>query len=106
MRGASTASCSAIPWSMTLMMISSTVEMMRDPPGVPTTNTGLPSLSRIVGVMELNGRLPGAIAFALPCTRPNRFAAPGFAVKSSISSFNRKPVLPAMTLAPKSSLMV
>ena len=60
----------------------------------------------MVGVMELKGRLPGAIAFALPCTRPNKFGAPGLAVKSSISSFKKKPVSPAMTLAPKSSLMV
>ncbi len=91
---------------MTLRMISRTVVMIRDPPGVPTTNTGLPSFSTMLGVMELRGRLPGAIALALPCTRPNMFAVPDLAVKSSISSFKKNPVSPAITLAPKSSLMV
>ncbi len=75
--------------------------MMREPPGVPTTITGLPSLSTSVGVIELKGRLPGAIALALPCTRPNPFGAPGLEVKSSISSFKKNPVLAAITLAPK-----
>ncbi len=80
--------------------------MMREPPGVPTTRTGLPSLNTSVGVMELNGRFPGATALALPCTKPNTFGTPGLAVKSSISSFKKNPVLPAITLAPKESLMV
>jgi hypothetical protein len=66
----------------------------------------LPSFSTMVGVMELKGRLPGAMAFAVPWTKPKRFGTPGFAVKSSISSFKKNPVSPAMTLAPKSSLMV
>ena len=52
------------------MIVCSTAVMMRLPPGVPTTITGLPSLLTIVGLIELSGRLPGAIAFASPCTRP------------------------------------
>ena len=34
--------------------------MMRLPPGVPMTITGLPSFETMVGVIELSGRLPGA----------------------------------------------
>ena len=80
--------------------------MMRDPPGVPSRRKTLPSLLTIVGVIELSGRLPGWIELASPWTRPKMFAVPDLAVKSSISSFRKKPVSPAMTLAPKYSLMV
>jgi hypothetical protein len=52
------------------MIVCTTAVMIRLPPGVPTTITGLPSLLTIVGLIELSGRLPGAIAFASPCTRP------------------------------------
>ena len=45
--------------------------------------------------MDESGRLPGAIALASPCTRPNMFGAPGLAAKSSISLLSRKPVPPA-----------
>ena len=36
-------------------------------------------------------RLPGATALAVPPVAPNMFIAPGFAEKSSISLFRRKP---------------
>ena len=47
--------------------------------------------STIVGDIALSIRLPGWIAFASPCTRPNMFGLPGCAAKSSISSFRKKP---------------
>ena len=51
--------------------------MMRDPPGLPSTSNSLPSFTTIVGVIDESGRLPGAIAFASPCTRPNMFGVAG-----------------------------
>ncbi len=45
----------------------------------------------MVGVIDESGRLPGWMAFASPCTRPNMFGVPGFDAKSSISLFSRKP---------------
>ena len=75
--------------------------MMRAPPGLPSTRKTWPSCVSRVGLIELSGRLPGAISLALPWTRPNMFGEPGLAVKSSISSLRKKPVFPAMTLAPK-----
>ena len=64
---------------------------MRGPPGAPAVMNSLPSLRTIVGVIDESGRLPGAIALASPCTRPNMFGVPGLAEKSSISLFSRKP---------------
>ncbi len=52
------------------MIVSSTVEMMREPPGLPSTRKVRPSFSTSVGDIEESGRLPGAIAFASPWTRP------------------------------------
>ena len=43
-----------------------TVVIMRAPPGEPNTYRSFPSSSTIVGVMELSGRLPGAMALAGP----------------------------------------
>ena len=80
--------------------------MMREPPGLPSTMKILPSFVTMVGLIELKGRLPGAIALVLPCTSPKRLGTPGFTVKSSISSLRKKPVSPAITLAPNSALMV
>ena len=74
--------------------------MMRLPPGVPRISTGFPSFATIVGLIELRGALPGAMAFALAPTRP----ASG--VKSSISSFISTPVPVATTRAPNQSLSV
>ena len=44
--------------------------MMREPPGLPITMKGLPSLETIVGLIDESGVFPGAIALASPCTRP------------------------------------
>src|ERR1700677_1714480 len=60
----------------------------------------------MVGVMELKGRLPGAMALAGPWMRPNMLGAPILEAKSSISSFKRKPREPAVTWEPKLSLRV
>ena len=79
---------------------------MRDPPGVPITSRTAPSRSRMVGVIDDRGRLPGAIALASPPTTPNRLGEPGLTEKSSISSLSRKPA-PSTTLPlPKSSFSV
>ena len=87
-------------------MLWSTVVMMRLPPGVPTTSTGRPSRATMVGLIELKGRLPGAIALASPWTSPYMLGSPAFALKSSISLLSRTPVPAAMTLAPNQSLRV
>ena len=89
-----------MPKSTTFRIACSTAVMMRPPPGPPTAMNSLPSLVRIVGVIDDNGRLPGWIAFASPCTRPNMFGVPGFAAKSSISLFSRKPSPGAVTPLP------
>ena len=44
--------------------------MMREPPGLPMTMKGLPSLETMVGLIEDSGVFYGAMAFASPCTRP------------------------------------
>ena len=41
------------------------------PPGLPSTNSTLPSFSTMVGVIDDNIRLPGAIALASPPIKPN-----------------------------------
>ena len=106
MRGAFTASWIVIPCSITLSRTWTSMVMMREPPGEPITMKGLPSRVTMVGLMELKGRLPGAMALALPCTSPKRLGVPGLMVKSSISPLRKKPVSPAMTFAPNSALMV
>ena len=60
----------------------------------------------MVGLMELSGVLPGAIAFAAPCTRPNMLGDPGLLVKSSISLFSRTPVPGATRWMPNQSFSV
>src|ERR1700685_2327736 len=55
----------------------------------------------MVGVMELSGRLPGAIALAGPWMRPNMLGTPIFEAKSSISSLSRKPSDADVTCEPK-----
>src|SRR4051794_12488808 len=60
--------------------------MMVAPPGEPAATYGLPSLSTIVGEIELRGRLPGPGRFgsgAVPCV--------GVKLKSVISLLSRKP---------------
>ena len=51
MRGASTASCGAMPWSMTLSAVCSVMLMMREPPGVPITRS-LSGPNTKVGVID------------------------------------------------------
>ena len=60
----------------------------------------------IVGSIELSMRFPGWIAFCSPCTSPNMFGFPGFAAKSSISSFMKKPAPRTHTPEPKPRLSV
>ena len=91
---------------MTFSAVSSVIVMMREPPGEPSTRNTRPSRNTIVGAIDESGRLPGAMALAAPCTRPNMLGTPGLDVKSSISSFSRKPVPGAITPAPNSPLMV
>ncbi|MNT68027.1 hypothetical protein D3C72_2062230 [compost metagenome] len=65
--------------------------MMVEPPGVPTTINNFPPFSTMVGVIELNILLFGAMALASPPTKPYIFGAPGLTEKSSISLLSRKP---------------
>ena len=95
-----------MPWSSMFTITCITMLMMRDPPGEPATRIVRPSRVTMVGDMLLNGRLPGAIALASPCTRPNRLGTPGLMVKSSISSFSKNPVPSGTTTAPNEPLMV
>ena len=62
-RGAATASGRVMPRSIRLTRVCSTVVMIVAPPGEPTAYAGLPSLSTIVGAIELRGRLPPSIRF-------------------------------------------
>ncbi len=48
------------------MIVWALIVMIRDPPGEPTTITGLPSFRTSVGAIEESGRLPGAMALAVP----------------------------------------
>ena len=89
-----------------LLIVSSTAEGMRLPPGVPTTIDSCPSLVTIVGVIDDSGRLPGATALFGPSTNPNMLGEPGLAEKSSISSLRRMPVPAAVTCAPNQSFSV
>jgi len=74
--------------------------MIRLPPGVPRIATRS-SVSRKVGVMLESGRLPGAMALALPPTNPYTLGTPGLRLKSSISSFSNTPVPGTMNPEPK-----
>ena len=91
---------------MMLSAVSSVMVMMRAPPGDPRTRKTDPSRVTNDGAIDESGRLPGAIALARPCTSPNRLAAPGLEVKSSISSFISTPVPGAMAWAPNAPLIV
>ena len=83
-------------------MTCATVVMMVGPPGVPTTMNSLPPRSRTIdGVIAESMRLPGAIAFASPCTKPYMFGLPGAEAKSSISLLRRKPAPVTVTPLPK-----
>ncbi|MNZ89897.1 hypothetical protein D3C78_1088380 [compost metagenome] len=79
---------------------------MREPPGVPITRLTLPSRVIMVGLMDESMRLPGSMALASLPTTPKALATPGLALKSSISSFNRKPAPFTTTPLPKSQFSV
>src|SRR6266403_2180811 len=88
------AACGSIPSLIQLITLNSVAEIMVGPPGEPVTKLSLPSRTRIVGVIELSGRCPGAMAFASDCINPNSaFGTPGCVVKSSISSFSKNPAV-------------
>src|SRR5258708_37680360 len=81
--------------------------MMREPPAEPSTSAPPPSGPHtIVGDIDDNMRLPGAMALASPCTSPNMFAAPGAIEKSSISSFSTNPRPGTVTPLPNQALIV
>ena len=58
------------PWSITLRMICTTVEMMVEPPGLPVAIRSLPSLSTRVGLIDERGRFIDPGALASPPRRP------------------------------------
>ena len=47
-----------MPWSITFMIASSVMVMIREPPGLPITMNGLPSFDTIVGLIDDSGDLP------------------------------------------------
>ena len=57
--------------------------------------------SRIVGVIDDSGRLPGWMALASSPISPKAFGTPGFTEKSSISLLSTKPVPGTTNAAPK-----
>ena len=70
------------------------VVIIVDPPGVPRIKKGESSrFVTIVGVIELNIRFPDAIEFASLPISPYIFGWPGLIEKSSISLFNKNPLL-------------
>ena len=77
-----------------------------EPPGVPKIRYGLSSLRTIVGVIELNGRLAGSIAFASLPSNPNIFGTPGLLEKSSISLLSMKPAPVTVMPLPYPELIV
>ena len=82
-RGAAIASWTVMPRSIRLTSICRTVVMIVEPPGEPSARNGLPSLSTIVGDIELRGRLPGWMRFG---------SAASYTVEKSVSSLlSRKP---------------
>ena len=86
------AACASIPRRIQFKTLSIVAEIIVGPPGEPVTKLSLPSRTRIVGVMELSGRCPGAMALASDWIKPkSALGTPGCVVKSSISSLNRKP---------------
>ena len=91
MRGASTASCTFMPWSTTLRMVCSTVLMMVRPPGLPVTSTRRPSRVTMVGDMLDSMRLPGPARLGSVPMSPKSVVMPGPALKSPISLLSRNP---------------
>ena len=64
------ASLPALAQTKTLRMVAHADVKILDPPGVPITIATRPSRSRMVGLIDDSGRLPGAMAFASPPTTP------------------------------------
>ena len=64
------------------------------------TRKGLLSFNTIVGVIELSILFPGLIELASPPIAPYIFGTPGLMLKSSISSFRKKPAPPTTALLP------
>ncbi len=65
-RGASTASCTLMPWSIRLTSAWKTEGKIRSPPGSPSAQTGLPSRSTITGDIDDVIRLPASTELARP----------------------------------------
>lgn len=86
-------------------MPSSTIVMMRLPPGVPSTAIRSRD-TRKVGVIELSMRLPGAGALASKPITPNALGVPGRSAKSSISLLSSTPVPRGMNPEPYVRLTV
>ena len=63
-------------------------------------STSFPFLATMVGVIELNMRLPGSIAFAAVPISPRTFVSPGFLLKSPISLFRMNPAPVTTTCEP------
>src|SRR5215217_155354 len=92
---ASTALAGSSPKSTVLIMASSVPVIIRAPPAPPTTRTGSPSSTTIVGLIEERGRLPGSGSLGVPGPE-----------KSVSSLLSRKPVPGATTALPKLCSMV
>ena len=69
-------------------------------PGLPVTRNGLPSFNTMVGVCELNMRLPGATRFGSVPIRPLVVVTPGRELKSPISLFRMYPAPRTTTREP------
>jgi hypothetical protein len=95
-RGASTASCSVMPWSIRLTTAWNTDVKMRTPPGRPSAHAGLPSRSTMVGAMLLVTRLPGAMEAGFP----------GCGSKSAMVLFKITPVPGTVAFDPNRLLRV
>ena len=79
-------------------MVCKVAEMMRGPPGDPSTMTTFPvALKTKVGVIDESGVLKGAISLATDPVRPYAFGLLLLRAKSSISSFMTMPV-PSATM--------
>ncbi len=75
-RGAITASCIVMPQSSTFSSTCSNATPIQAPPGAPRVATGRAPSSTMVGDIEENRRLPGAIEPARPGRGSYQFIAP------------------------------
>ena len=72
-RGASTASCKLMPWSIRFTNACIALGKIRFPPGRPSAYTTLPSRNAIIGDIDVVTRLPGAMDCATPGRGSNKF---------------------------------